>query len=129
VHGKAANLSGLPIDPRHAVGSAPLRSNTHQVHVLVADGDDVSRELRQAQLRTAGCRVSLARTGFEAIVKASCHTPDVILLDESLSDIGAADTNRLIATCPVTSHIPVLRLHPGQRLPRRVLAIARQSVL
>jgi CheY-like chemotaxis protein len=101
-----------------------------QVHVLVGAGDDVSRRLREAQLRTAGCRVSLARTGFEAIVKASCHVPDLILLDDSLGDIDAAETGRLIATCPVTSHIPVVRLGSGRpRLPRRVLTIVRQAAL
>ena len=101
-----------------------------QVHVLIGDGDEMSRRVRETQLRTAGCRVSLARTGFEAIVKASCHMPDVILLDDSLGDIDAAETSRLIATCPVTSHIPVVRLGSGSpRLPRRVLTIVRQAAL
>jgi DNA-binding response OmpR family regulator len=122
-------MSSLPTDARILVGAPTVRRDTPQVHVLIADGDDMSRSLREAQLRTAGCRVSVARTGFEAIVKASCHMPDVILLDESLSDIGATDTGRLITTCPVTSHIPVVHLHPGRPLPRRVLTIVRQSAL
>jgi hypothetical protein len=45
----------------------------------------------------------------------------VILLDDSLSDIEAAETGRLLTTCPVTSHIPVLHLLQGRRLPRRIL--------
>lgn len=89
----------------------------------------MSRRLREGQLRTAGFHVSVARTGFEAIVKASCHMPDVILLDAALSDIGATETGRLIATCPVTSHIPVVHLHPGRSLPRRVLTIVGQAAL
>jgi CheY-like chemotaxis protein len=97
----------------HVNGRPPL--------VLIADGNTVSRELREAQLKAAGVRVSVARTGFEAIVKASCQVPDVILLDDSLSDIEAAETGRLLTTCPVTSHIPVLRLLHGRRLPRRIL--------
>jgi hypothetical protein len=39
-------------------------------HVLVAGGDADSRERRESQLRAAGYRVSLARTGFEAIVSS-----------------------------------------------------------
>ena len=97
----------------HVNGRPPL--------VLIADGNTVSRELREAQLKAAGVRVSVARTGFEAIVKASCQMPDVILLDDSLSDIEAAETGRLLTTCPVTSLIPVLRLLQGRRLPRRIL--------
>ena len=92
-------------------GGAPL--------VLIADGNDVSRDLREAQLRAAGLRVSVARTGFEAIVKASCQVPDVILLDDSLIDIEAAETGRLLTTCKLTSHIPVVRLLRGRRLPQR----------
>ena len=95
-------------------------------HVLIADGNQESRTWREAQLRTAGCRVSVARTGFEAIVKASCHVPDLILLDDSLSNLEAGETGRLLTTCPVTSHIPVVRLHAGRRVPQAVLRRLRR---
>jgi DNA-binding response OmpR family regulator len=126
---KAEKLSHLPTDAGTFVDFPTLPGRTAQVHVLIGDADDVSRCVRESQLRSAGCRVSLARTGFEAIVKASCHLPDVILLDDSLGDIDAAETSRLIATCPVTSHIPVVRLAPRRPLPRRVLTIVRQAAL
>jgi len=98
-------------------------------HVLIADGNHESRAWREAQLRTAGCRVSVARTGFEAIVKASCHVPDLILLDDSLSDIEASETGRLLTTCPVTSHIPVVRLNAGRRVPPAVLRRLRRAAV
>jgi CheY-like chemotaxis protein len=104
-----------------AVTRPALRLNGRIPLVLIADGNAVSRELREAQLRAAGVRVSVARTGFEAIVKASCQVPDVILLDDSLSDIEPAETGRLLTTCPMTAHIPVVRLVRGRRLPRRIL--------
>jgi CheY-like chemotaxis protein len=98
-------------------------------HVLIADGDETSRSLREEQLRTAGFRVSVARTAFEAIVKASCHVPDVILLDDSLSDIEPTETGRLLTTCPVTAHIPVVRLLQGRRLlPQRMLLRLRRAL-
>jgi hypothetical protein len=50
----------------------------------------------------------------------------MILLDDSLSDIEAAETGRLLTTCPVTSHIPVVRLLRGRRLPRRMLTRLRR---
>jgi CheY-like chemotaxis protein len=98
-----------------------IRLNRRAPHVLIADGNAVSREIREAQLRAAGISVSVARTGFEAIVKASCQVPDVILIDDSLSDIEPAETGRLLTTCPMTAHIPVVRLVRGRRLPRRML--------
>jgi CheY-like chemotaxis protein len=94
--------------------------------VLIADADAVSRDTREAQLRTAGLRVSVARTGFEAIVKATCQTPDVILLDESLTGIDAAETIRMLTTCPTTAHIPIVRLLRGRRLAQRMLARLRR---
>ena len=106
--------------------SAPL-TPVRPLHVLIADGDPTSREIREAQLRSAGFRVSVARTGFEAIVKASCHVPDVILLDNSLGDLLAAETGRLLTTCPMTSHIPVVCLTRGKRLPQRMLTRLRKS--
>jgi CheY-like chemotaxis protein len=94
--------------------------------VLMADGDAVSRDVREAQLRTAGLRVAIARTGFEAIVKASCHTPAVILLADSLTGIDAAETLRMLTVCPTTAHIPVVRLLRGKRLPQRILSRLRR---
>ncbi len=98
-------------------------------HVLIAAGDTRTREAREHQLRTAGFRVSVARTGFEAIVKASCQVPDLILLDDSLSDIEATETGRLLTTCPVTSHIPVVRLLHGRGLPQRMLSRLRRTAV
>jgi CheY-like chemotaxis protein len=117
---KGGSVSQMPTDVQ-TVTRPVRRLNGRIPLVLIADGNAVSRELREAQLRAAGVRVSVARTGFEAIVKASCQVPDVILLDDSLSDIEPAETGRLLTTCPMTAHIPVVRLVRGRRLPRRIL--------
>ncbi len=103
----------------------PVESTT--AHVLLADGDPASRERRESQLRAAGYAVSVARTGFEAIVKASCQIPDLILIDETLPDLDAAETGRLIMTCPVTAHIPILPLGHETRLPQEVFAHLRRA--
>ena len=100
---------------------------TTSAHVLLADGDPASRERRESQLRAAGCEVSVARTGFEAIVKASCQIPDLILIDETLPDLDAAETGRLIMTCPVTAHIPIVPLEHEGRLPQQVFAHLRRA--
>ena len=89
--------------------------------VLVADPDGSSRSQRADQLQARGFRVAVARTSFEAIVKASCLVPDLILMAASL----VQDTAELISTCPVTSHIPIVRVSAGRRLPPRVLSLAR----
>lgn len=98
-------------------------------HVLVADADASSRNEREQHLRAAGARVLTARTGFEAIVKASCQLPDLIVLDESLGDIEVAETARLLTICPVTAQTPVLCLQSHRRVPLRVLAGLRRQTL
>ena len=89
--------------------------------VLVADADGASRVRRARQLQSRGFRVSIARTAFETIVKASCHVPDLILVDASLGDTDVQETMHLLAMCPATAHIPVVRLSPGRRIPARLL--------
>jgi CheY-like chemotaxis protein len=100
-------MSGL--ETRTAVIALPL--------VLVADADATSCARRTRQLEARGFRVALARTPFEAIVKASCHLPDLILMDVSLGEDEAAE---LLSTCPATAHIPIVRLRGGRRLPVRL---------
>jgi CheY-like chemotaxis protein len=92
---------------------------------LVADPDALSRARRADQLESRGFRVVLARTTFEAIVKASCLLPDLILLASSLGRQAADETTELLKTCPATAHIPIVRLSPGRRVPARVLGLAR----
>ena len=93
-------------------------------HVLIADANARTLAVRAEQLLAAGLRVSLAHTSFEAIVKASCHVPDFILLDGSLADLDAAATGQLLTTCPMTAHIPIFKLTPGRRIPQRVVTAA-----
>jgi CheY-like chemotaxis protein len=118
-------------DSATATGSIVHTATSHTtaapaLHVLLADSDDETRGRRETQLRDQGFRVSLARTGFEAIVKASCQVPDLILVDRSLPDIEAAETCRLLTTCPVTSHIPVVQIAAGRAVPQRTLARLRR---
>jgi CheY-like chemotaxis protein len=120
-------MSDSATDSAANVSSISARLMPLAPHVLIADGDAASRAIREAQLRAAGLRVSVARTGFEAIVKACCHVPDVILLDDSLGDLLGSDTGRLLTTCPVTSHIPVVCLTGGRRLPQRMLTRLRKA--
>lgn len=120
VTAKSSPIAGIPTGASCASAAG---------HVLVADGDASSRERRQSQLIAAGFRVSVARTAFEAIVKASCHVPDMILIDDSIADIGPAETDRLITTCPVTAHIPIVHLAAGRRVPPRVFTRLRRSAV
>jgi two-component system phosphate regulon response regulator PhoB len=124
-------MSQIPTSTRSDGGLTTERAgNTgHTPHVLVADADPASRQEREQHLRAAGARVLTARTGFEAIVKASCQMPDLIVLDESLGEVEVSETARLLTICPVTAQTPVLCLRARRRVPLRVLAGLRRQVL
>lgn len=123
---KALPTTDSPTPPPTTVSSI-ASSCRAGVRVLLAGGDAESRQSRERQLLRAGAFVSAARTAFEAIVKASCQLPDMILLDDSLDDMAAAEAGRLITTCPATAHIPVVCVAAGRPLPRRVLTIVRRA--
>src|SRR5687767_5278164 len=125
---KTGSVSRLQTVAPSAIRSATQMADLAAPHVLIAGGDPASRDARRTQLRAAGLRVSVARTGFEAIVKASCHVPDLIVLDDLLSGIEPADTARLLKTCPMTAHIAIIRLTRGRRVPRRVLSGLSRAV-
>ena len=113
-----------------AVVDPPTNAAVKVLHVLIADANARTLGARVEQLRALGLQVSMARTSFEAIVKATCHVPDVILLDGSLDTsfegIKTAETVQMLTICPVTSHIPIFRLTPGRRVPQRILAATRR---
>jgi CheY-like chemotaxis protein len=96
--------------------------------VLLAVSDADTRTALEADLRDAGLGVSAARTGFEAIVKATCNLPDLILLHEWLPDLGADDTARMLATCPTTAQIPIVRVR-STRVPKALFTHLRRRVI
>ncbi len=119
-----SELQTITAEVTHVPSTAASAASIALPLVLIADADAGSRLKRARQLVRRGFRVAVARTAFEAIVKASCHLPDLILVDASLGDTGAQETSDLLSTCPATAHIPIVRLTPGGRLPRRVFAAA-----
>jgi CheY-like chemotaxis protein len=114
---QTVTAENLPISSAAAAIGLPL--------VLIADANPASRLRRTRQLEDRGFRVTVARTSFETIVKASCHLPDMILVAASLGESDAEDTTKLLSTCPATAHIPIVRVARGHRLPARLDAAVR----
>jgi len=114
---QTATAENLPMTSRAPSIALPL--------ALIADANPASRVRRTRQLEDRGYRVAVARTGFEAIVKASCHVPELILIDESLGEADAQETTNLLSSCPATAHIPIVRVARGRRLPTRLHAASR----
>jgi CheY-like chemotaxis protein len=95
--------------------------------LLIVHADDKARRGCAKVLARAGYRILEAKTEFEALVKACCHQPALVLLGIPLAAAGVAvaDTVALFAGCPQTTSIPVLHLSTSKALlaeVRRALA-------
>jgi CheY-like chemotaxis protein len=127
---RTARVSTSSFPAPAAVVDRSTDTTVKVLHVLIADANARTLATRVEQLNAAGLRVSIARTSFEAIVKATCNVPDVILLDGSLDTasegINTAETLQMLTICPMTSHIPIYRLTPGRRVPQRILSVTRR---
>lgn len=88
--------------------------------VLVADDNDDGRELYEACLTDAGCRVITARNGTEAIALASNRCPDAIVMDLQMPDIDGWEAIRQIraAQCEPRPYIVVASAHSAERARR-----------
>jgi CheY-like chemotaxis protein len=102
--------------------------------VLLVAGDAQVLSACAAKLEDAGIGAATARTGFEAIVKACWHVPDMVIMQDGLSagegvDGGAAA--QMLRLCPVTSHIPIVNADTIDRVqacdtPSREAALLAQ---
>jgi len=117
-------VDGPPIEPEHrsltklpqpAVKAgnddvAVTKSNggNHQPLVLVIEDDQQASHLIVEHLATGGYRTAHARTGEEAIQKASELQPTAITLDVVLPDTNGMEVLAQLKTAPATSHIPVI---------------------
>ena len=76
----------------------------NKLMILVVEDDKSVRNLIATTLRTNGYRFTEAPTGEEAIIQASSHNPDVILLDLGLPDMEGIDVIRRVrgwSTVPI----------------------------
>jgi CheY-like chemotaxis protein len=86
--------------------------------LLVADDAQVLKTCA-AKLEEAGIGAATARTGFEAIVKACWHLPDIVIMQEGLNAGQGVDGSvaaQMIGVCPATSHIPIVNAETIDRV-------------
>ncbi len=59
--------------------------------ILVVEDDAAVRNLMAVTLETQGYQYSLAKNGAEALIEATTHQPDIMLLDLGLPDMDGVD--------------------------------------
>jgi len=88
----------LPATLQGGVHSAPSKLDAPAVActVLVAEDNDVNREIVTAMLRGMGCVVMTAKDGVEAVQVSADHACDLILMDVQMPEMDGLTACRAI---------------------------------
>lgn len=85
-----------------------MSPSTDLPSVLAVDDDGCYLKLLERMLSEGGARVSCLTSGEQAITWAETHSPDLILLDVTLSGLDGLEVCRRLQANPLTSEIPVI---------------------
>ena len=78
--------------------------------IVVADDDDVLRDLLVLNLEAEGLVVHAAANGAEALQKVAMHKPDLVVLDVMMPVHDGLGVLRAMRDEPATAAIPVVLL-------------------
>lgn len=103
-------LKDLPV----AQGPRPdTLPQTLDCTVLIAEDNDVNREILATMLKAAGCRILLAHNGMEAVQMSAVEPYDIILMDVQMPEMDGIAATRTIRAREValgTLRKPILAL-------------------
>ena len=100
------------------VSKAAVRSK-----ILVVDDEPEAVELVEFNLKQAGFSVMSAADGTEALNKARATTPNLIVLDLMLPEVGGLEVCKMLRRDPVTAGIPIIMLTAKAAEIDRVLGL------
>ena len=97
----------------------------NKTSILIVEDDRPIRNLIVTTLKTHEYKYLTAENGREAILEASSHNPDIILLDLGLPDMEGVDVIKKIRTW---SNMPEVRILIRLRLLTQVRMIILQNL-
>jgi CheY-like chemotaxis protein len=86
----------------------PVDSRRLKPFALVVVDDSGTRHALGGALRISGMRALACRTGTEGVAFAHELAPDVVLVDDRLSDVSGVEVCRRLRGDPVTAAIPII---------------------
>lgn len=91
--------------------------------ILVVDDEPEAVELVEFNLKQAGFSVATAADGAEALNKARATSPNLIVLDLMLPEIGGLEVCKMLRRDPATSGVPIIMLTAKAAEIDRVLGL------
>jgi CheY-like chemotaxis protein len=76
--------------------------------ILVADDDDLNREVMEAFLMSENYRVLFAHDGQQTLTLSDSLKPDLILLDVNMPDMTGYEVCRILRQRPNTANTPII---------------------
>lgn len=88
--------------------AAPCDNELNGARVLIASDQDEFRSSVADHLGRAGCEIDTFESGHECARAASDTEPDLVLVDEILSDVPGSELVSLLRESPLTNATPVI---------------------
>jgi CheY-like chemotaxis protein len=92
--------------PTDITSSDNPESETLACRVLIAEDNDVNREILVTMLQTAGCQVVQARDGAEAVRLSATEAHDIVLMDVQMPELDGIAATRLIRARELSMGLP-----------------------
>ena len=116
----------LPAAPRAraADAEAELRRRHAGARVLLAEDNDINREVALELLHAVGLHVDIAATGRQAVQRAAADSYDLIVLDMHMPELDGLQAARQIRQLPGRRHTPMLAMTANAFIEDRLACLA-----
>lgn len=89
---------------------AQIRQAHGGARILLAEDNEINRELAMRWLKELGMEVDVATDGLEAVEQAKRSTYDLVLMDMKMPEMDGLDATRAIRALPDWQDTPILAL-------------------
>jgi CheY-like chemotaxis protein len=99
----STRLKDAPMDASSVPTAVPQNLDCT---VLIAEDNDVNREILVTMLKTAGCRILQARNGLEAVQMSAAEPYDIILMDVQMPEMDGIRATQTIRSRELSLGLP-----------------------
>jgi len=87
-----------------------MEEQENRPRVIIADDDPDIRRLVEMTVTNAGCDVTVASDGEEALARVRDSVPDLVILDVLMPRMDGWEVARALKSDPATREVPVMFL-------------------